>query len=71
MKRIPAGLVAVVAVLGMGALTSACDVTPNAASVNGATVSVAALNTRLGAIEQFLQCGAGDGIHSLGNWVLR
>jgi len=51
-KRIPAGLVAVVAVLAVGALVSACDVTPNAASVNGDTVSVSALNTRLDAVDR-------------------
>jgi hypothetical protein len=51
-KRIPALLVAVVAVVGTGALASACDVTPDAASVNSDTISVAALNTRLDAIEQ-------------------
>jgi hypothetical protein len=46
-KRIPAGLVAVVSVISLGALVSACDVTPNAASVNGDTVSVASLNTQM------------------------
>jgi hypothetical protein len=49
-KRIPAGLVAVVSVIAMGALASACDVTPTAASVNGDTISVATLNSDMNAL---------------------
>jgi peptidyl-prolyl cis-trans isomerase C len=49
-KRIPAGLIAAVAVVAVGALASACDVTPNAASVNGDTVSVSSLNTQMNAL---------------------
>lgn len=50
MKRIPAGLVAVVSVIAMGALASACDVTPTAASVNGDAISVATLNADMNAL---------------------
>ena len=50
MKRIPAGLVAVVSVIALGFLASACDVTPTAASVNGDTISVATLNADMGAV---------------------
>lgn len=50
MKRIPSGLVAVVSVVALGALASACQVTPTAASVNGDTISVASLNTQLSAL---------------------
>lgn len=46
-KRIRTGLVAAVALLVAGAATSACTVTPNAASVNGDTIAVSALNTQL------------------------
>jgi len=49
-KRIPVGLVAAVAVIAMGALASACDVTPNAASVNGDSVSVSSLNIQMNAL---------------------
>ncbi len=50
MKRIPAGLVAVVSVVALGTLTSACQVTPTAASVNGDTIAVASLNTQMNAL---------------------
>jgi len=46
-KRIPSGLVAVVSVVALGALASACQVTPTAASVNGDTIAVASLNTQM------------------------
>ena len=46
-KRIPAGLLAVLAVLATGAATSACNVAPVAATVNGDTISVSSLNTQL------------------------
>jgi hypothetical protein len=49
-KRIPAGLVAVVSVIALGSLASACDVTPTAASVNGDTISVATLNADMNAL---------------------
>jgi hypothetical protein len=51
-KRIPAGLVAVAAVVAMGALASACNVTPYAASVNGDTVTVSTINSRMNALAQ-------------------
>ncbi len=47
MKRIPAGLLAVVTVVAAGALASACDVTPTAASVNGDTITVSTVNTEM------------------------
>ena len=50
MKRIPAGLVVVVSVVALGALVSACQVTPVAASVNGATIPVTSLNGQLDAL---------------------
>ena len=46
-KRILAGIVAVLAVLATGAATSACNVTPSAATVNGDSISVSSLNTQL------------------------
>ena len=46
-KRLPTVLLAVVAVVVTGALTAACNVTPNAASVNGDIISVATLNTQM------------------------
>jgi len=49
-KRIPAGLVAVVSVVALGTLTSACQVAPTAASVNGDTIAVASLNTQMNAL---------------------
>jgi len=49
-KRIPSGLVTAVAVVALGALASACDVTPNAASVNGDTVSVSSFNAQMNAL---------------------
>jgi len=51
-KRIPAGLLAAVAVLAMGALASACEVTPDAATVNGDSVSVSTINARMNALAQ-------------------
>jgi hypothetical protein len=45
-KRIPVGLAAL-AVLAAGATSSACNVAPSAASVNGTTISVSSLNTQL------------------------
>lgn len=51
MKRIPSGLVVVAAVVAMGALASACNVTPNAASVNGITISVASINAEMNAYD--------------------
>ncbi len=51
-KRISAGLLAVLAVLATGAATSACTVSPVAASVNGDTISVSSLNTQLDALSQ-------------------
>jgi hypothetical protein len=51
-NRIPAALVAAVAVLGAGLVTSACNVNPVAASVNTDTISVAALNTELNSLDQ-------------------
>lgn len=51
-KRIPAALVAVAAVLGTGIATSACNVAPVAATVNGATISVSSLNTELDSLNQ-------------------
>jgi len=49
-KRIPVALVAVASAVAMGALTSACEVTPTAASVNGDTISVASLNAQMTAL---------------------
>ena len=51
-KRLPAALVAVAAVLGTGIATSACNVAPVAATVNGATISVSSLNTELDSLNQ-------------------
>ena len=50
-KRFPTGLLVAAAVVGMGALASACDVTPDAATVNADTISVASLNTELNALQ--------------------
>ncbi len=47
MKRIPAGIVAVLAVLATGAATSACNITPSAATVNSDSISVSSLNSEL------------------------
>ena len=47
MKRIPAGLVAALAVLATGVATSACTTTPSAAAVNGSVIAVSDLNTEL------------------------
>jgi len=49
-KRIPAGLTAVLAVLATGMAASACQAAPTAASVNGAVITVASLNTQLGGL---------------------
>jgi hypothetical protein len=46
-KRIPAGIVAVLAVLATGAATSACNITPSAATVNSDSISVSSLNSEL------------------------
>jgi hypothetical protein len=50
-KRIPAGLIAAVSVIALGALTSACNVSPEAASVNGEAISVSTLNTQMRDLE--------------------
>ena len=50
MKRIPTGLVAVVSVVALGALASACQATPTAASVNGDTITVSSLNAELNSL---------------------
>ena len=46
-KRIPAGIVAALAVLATGVATTACNVTPTAATVNGDAITVASLNAEL------------------------
>jgi PPIC-type PPIASE domain len=51
-KRISLGLVAVLAVLATGAATSACNLAPVAATVNGATIPVSSLNTQLNSLNQ-------------------
>ena len=51
MKRQLTGAVVAIAVVATGVLTSACDVTPPAASANGATISTAELNTQLHTLE--------------------
>lgn len=56
MKRISSGLVAVVSIVALGALASACQVAPTAASVNGDTISVSSLNAQMDAL-----AGAGAG----------
>ena len=56
MKRISSGLVAVVSVVALGALASACQVAPTAASVNGDTISVSSLNAQMNSL-----AGAGAG----------
>ncbi|MGD0882955.1 MAG: peptidylprolyl isomerase [Acidimicrobiales bacterium] len=76
MKRIPKGLVAVVSIVAMGAVASACNVTPNAASVNGDTVSVSTLNTEMNDLQnspagecvlalEDVQSGVGSGVYSM------
>jgi hypothetical protein len=50
-KRISTGLVSVVAVVTLGVLASACGVTPDAASVNGGTISVSSLNSQMAAFD--------------------
>ena len=49
-KRIPTRLVAVSAVVAMGALASACQVAPVAASVNGDTIPVSSVNSQMDAL---------------------
>ena len=51
MKRHLYGAVAALAVIASGGLASACDVTPPAATANGATISTGSLNTQLQALE--------------------
>jgi len=51
-KRLPAALLAVAAVVGTGAATSACNVAPVAATVNSATISVSSFNTELNSLSQ-------------------
>ena len=51
MKRHLYGAVAALIVIASGGLASACDVTPPAATANGATISTASLNTQLQALE--------------------
>ena len=46
-NRIRTGLLAVLTVVATGVATSACTLTPTAASVNGDTISVASLNSQL------------------------
>jgi hypothetical protein len=50
-KRHLSGAVAALIVIAAGGLASACDVTPPAATANGATISTASLNTQLQALE--------------------
>ena len=47
MKRQLPGALAALAVIAAGLLASACDITPPAATANGATISTATLNTQL------------------------
>jgi hypothetical protein len=49
-RHLPGPLVAL-ALVAAGVLTSACDVTPPAATANGTTISVASLNSQLSAYE--------------------
>ncbi len=51
MKRHLLGVGITVAVIGAGALGSACDITPPAATANGSTISTATLNDQLNALE--------------------
>ena len=46
-KRQLSGAVVALAVVAAGVLASACDITPPAASANGATISTATLNSQL------------------------
>ena len=57
MKRQLSGAAVALVVVATGVLTSACDVTPPAASANGATISTATLNAEL----QTLQTTAAGG----------
>lgn len=50
MKRHLLGVGITLAVIGAGALGSACDITPPAATANGATISTATLNDQLSAL---------------------
>ena len=51
MKRQLSGAVVVLAVVATGALASACDITPPAASANGTTISTGTLNSQLRALQ--------------------
>ncbi len=50
-KRQLSGTVVVLALVAAGVLASACDITPPAASANGATISTATLNSQLGTLQ--------------------
>jgi parvulin-like peptidyl-prolyl isomerase len=50
-KRQLSGAVVVLAVVAAGALASACDITPPAASANGTTISTGTLNSQLRALQ--------------------
>jgi PPIC-type PPIASE domain len=50
-KRHLSGAAAALIVIAAGGLASACDVTPPAATANGATISTASLNTQIQALE--------------------
>jgi hypothetical protein len=56
-KRQLPGIVAAVVIVGSGVLASACDVTPPAASANGATISTGTLNTQLQALSNSVAGG--------------
>ncbi len=51
MKRQLSGAAAAIAIVAAGVLASACDITPPAATANGATISTATLNTQLQTLE--------------------
>ncbi|MGO8872469.1 MAG: peptidylprolyl isomerase [Acidimicrobiales bacterium] len=51
MNRYLSGVVAALVVVGTGALATACDATPPAASANGATISTGTLNSQLSALQ--------------------
>jgi parvulin-like peptidyl-prolyl isomerase len=50
-KRQLSGAAAAIAIVAAGVLASACDITPPAATANGATISTATLNTQLQTLE--------------------
>jgi hypothetical protein len=50
-KRQLSGAAAAIAIVAVGVLASACDITPPAATANGATISTATLNTQLQTLE--------------------